>query len=61
MRKPDLRTTHGKNGVPPLPRWDNDHLHYTALVIFEPCEPEDGLLRVLFIAGKVSDADLRDN
>jgi hypothetical protein len=57
----DLKKTYGKNGTPGLLSIDEekDHLSQTAIVIFSvmPC----GCCVGFAIAGKVSDADLRDN
>jgi hypothetical protein len=55
-----LKTTHGKNGVPELPAVF-DHIAYSPLAVFfmDPNEPR--LVTQIAIACMVSDADLRDN
>ncbi len=58
--KPELKRTHGKNGLPELPAY-REHLHYMALVVFFTDDNGHVLRTKPAIACRVSDADLRDN
>lgn len=55
-----VKTTHGKNGVPELPAYQ-DHLRFSTVVCFYSVEDRDKLGTVIGIACRVSDADLRSN
>lgn len=58
--KPELKRTHGKNGLSELPAW-REHLHFASLVVMFTEHEGGRFYTKAVICCQVSDADLRDN
>lgn len=58
--KPEVKRTHGKNGLAELPAV-REHIHYMSLVVFFTDDNGRVMRTRPAIACRVSDADLRDN